>query len=137
VKDGTIKIVISMKNKDLVCKGLLVAIIILIGITVCYYLIKSDVNNTNVNDNLDINKNNKEENNHIDSSSSDITISEDDNIKGLFRRIRNYDEFSSLISRDTSAFFVFGRKGCHYCELYIPILEDLANNYKVEINYID
>ncbi len=63
-----------------------------------------------------------------------------DNAKDDFglKVITDYIQFSSALNRiDENTFFVFGRTGCHYCELYEPVLKEIAAFYKIEIFYVN
>ena len=51
--------------------------------------------------------------------------------------ISAYEEYEKILDNDFDNLIVFGREGCHFCEMYQPVLKEVANLYKIEIVYID
>lgn len=45
---------------------------------------------------------------------------------------------TSIINQnDNIRFIVLARSGCHYCEIYKPIIDEIKNDYNLKIEYID
>lgn len=138
-----------MKNKNIIRTYLIVLIVFFTGTAVTYAFFNRDRIASNLNipkTNVDV----RNETNKGDSSSSDEKRPGEVNPPepifssphvvsnpGL-RIISSYREFDELAQReDEHTFFVMGRKGCHYCELYQPVLKEVAALYKIEIVYVD
>ncbi len=48
-----------------------------------------------------------------------------------------YDEYEEMIKNDDSFLVIIERTGCSYCQMYMPIVEEVANEKKVAITYIN
>lgn len=48
-----------------------------------------------------------------------------------------YTEYEELINKGEQFTVIIERTGCSYCELYMPIVEKVTNEYKTVIYYID
>lgn len=48
-----------------------------------------------------------------------------------------YDDINKYISDNKKTMLVIGQTGCHYCEMYTPILDSLSLEYKFNFMYID
>ena len=49
----------------------------------------------------------------------------------------NYDEYEEKINKDEHFVIVISRKGCKYCELYKPVVEEITETYDIPIYYLD
>lgn len=49
----------------------------------------------------------------------------------------NYEELRSYLNRNVISFLVIGSSKCHYCNLFLPILENVRTNYNLEIIYFN
>lgn len=120
-----------MKNKNLVSSGLLLLIIVLIGVAASYYYFKKDSLNDNQNPIQDVGNKNDEKQNSTNENDTPVSI------QSKVKKITTYDEFIEYSGRQANAFFVLGRTGCHYCEMYLPVLDTVSSEYNVEIIYLD
>lgn len=48
-----------------------------------------------------------------------------------------YDEYEEKIENDDHFIIVISRKGCKYCELYKPVVEEITDEYEIPIYYLD
>ena len=48
-----------------------------------------------------------------------------------------YDDILNYISSNDDHMLIIGRQGCHFCNLYKPIVEEVSNEYKFEYLYVD
>jgi len=48
-----------------------------------------------------------------------------------------YSEYESLVENNETFIIVIERASCSYCQMYLPILEEVANEEQVPILYID
>ncbi len=48
-----------------------------------------------------------------------------------------YDEYKEKISNGEAFVVIIERTGCSYCEMYMPIMKEYAEENKVAITYID
>lgn len=130
-----------MKNRSLICKCLLSLIIILSGITISYAYINKNIIFSEEEDSSSVLKvDNEDDRNDKDQIAQknptyeSINKSDDPGLK----YINTFEQFNALATReDVNTYFVFGRDGCHYCESFKPILEEVATLYKIQIHYID
>lgn len=105
-----------MKNMRIIfCSGLFSLIVILCIVAVCYYKTS----------NAFMYENQKYSENESESHEVGVKI------------VGDYEEFKRLIERDYNTFLVLGKTGCHYCELYLPVLNNISESYKIEIIYVD
>ncbi len=112
-----------MKNKDLICAGLLSLIIILTGITACYYVVKKDAYERQlINE-----KNNEEGQNEIHNINKNSQV----------KKLTTYNDFINYANKNTNTFMVFGKSTCHYCNMYEPILNNVSSEYGIEVIYVD
>lgn len=141
-----------MKNKNFVVKGLFVLIMVLVSVAGVYAGVNKDrifsyADSKAVSKNEGKSIQNKKDDN---SSSIDVVIdskpdepekpdygSENVSETPGLKVITTYSEFAELANSDKNTFFVFGREGCHYCDLYKPVLKEVANLYKIEIAYVE
>lgn len=146
-----------MKNKKEVSKILLVFLVLLVVVAGLYIYINRDkVFSSGVQDSNNEKGNEPSISNADDSSRGEQESDEDnddvppvptpdldsdnqsDFIEYGLKKVETYAEFNTLISRpNKNMFVVFGRQGCYFCEKYIPILNEVSQEYKVEIIYID
>lgn len=56
---------------------------------------------------------------------------------GYFITDINLDEFNNLISNNEKNVIIIGKDECKYCDYVIDILNDMAINYDIKINYIN
>ncbi len=73
---------------------------------------------------------------------SEKTVSKEDKNsnpinEGVYKTITSYEEFKSNIERDENVFIVFGQTGCHFCELFQPVLKSTSQEYGFEVLYVD
>lgn len=109
-----------MKNRNAICTGLLLAIIFLIGIALCYYVVMSKKTDEPI----------------IGENSFNASVDEQPNFS-LIKTIDTFSDFNRYINRDTESFIVFGKENCSFCSQYKPVLEQIAKNYNLEIIYIN
>ena len=50
---------------------------------------------------------------------------------------KTYEDILSFLESKEECMLVIGRKGCHYCDIYKPVLESASNIYKFEYMYVD
>ena len=48
-----------------------------------------------------------------------------------------YDQYESFVDNGDAFIVVIERAGCSYCEMYMPILKEVANEKKIPLYYID
>ena len=48
-----------------------------------------------------------------------------------------YDEYDEMVDNGDAFIVVIERAGCSYCVQYMPIVEEVANEYKIPLYYID
>lgn len=48
-----------------------------------------------------------------------------------------YDEYVSMVDNGDAFIVIIERAGCTYCIQYMPIIEDIVNEKKISIHYID
>ena len=48
-----------------------------------------------------------------------------------------YDEYEEMVNNNKPFVVVIERTGCSYCQKYMPIMEEVANEKKVAITYIN
>lgn len=51
--------------------------------------------------------------------------------------VTSYDDILSFLNSDGKHMLVIGRSGCHYCDIYKPVLEDASNQYGFVYMYVD
>lgn len=49
----------------------------------------------------------------------------------------SYSEYKEMVDNGDAFIVVIEREGCSYCQLYMPILEEVVEEEKIAINYID
>ena len=49
----------------------------------------------------------------------------------------NCNEYNNIIKSKKKKLVLYARPTCDYCKKFIPILEDIANEYNIEVNYFD
>lgn len=112
-----------MKNKNYISAGLLISIIVLVGIAACYYVVKKDAyDKALINDGNNI--------------TSEKGNSDKDNTQ-YFKTINRFSDFEYYVNRRQNSFIVFGKEGCHFCNMYKPVLEKAARELKIEVIYVD
>ena len=52
-------------------------------------------------------------------------------------RTITYSEYEELMASNKPFLAVVIHDGCHYCEMYEPIVEEVANEYGIPVNYIN
>ena len=127
-------------NRKIICSTLLALILLLSTTAIVYYNLKTGNNNVeyyNNDDKSQVNDESKDSNveneNSVISTENIATTETVDNLILL----TSFEEFNSYISREKTTFLVLGRANCPHCQNYKPVLENIAQNYKVEILYID
>lgn len=108
-----------MKNRSLTCAVLFTLIIILTGVLIGNFLIKKDAYDKDI---------------FIDDKNQGNGV---ENLKKSLIRVNDYDKFIEYANRNENTFIVFGKKNCHYCELYLPVLESIVEKYNADIVYVD
>ena len=48
-----------------------------------------------------------------------------------------YDEYEKMVNDGNAFIVVVERTGCGYCQKYMPLLEEVANEQKIAITYIN
>lgn len=48
-----------------------------------------------------------------------------------------YDEYKTMVDNGDAFIVIIERAGCGYCIQYMPIIEEVANEKKISIHYID
>lgn len=48
-----------------------------------------------------------------------------------------YDEYKTMVENGDAFIVIIERAGCGYCVQYMPIIEDVVNEKKISIHYID
>lgn len=48
-----------------------------------------------------------------------------------------YDEYESMMNNDEAFIVVIERAGCSYCQMYMPIMKEVADEKKIAVTYID
>lgn len=48
-----------------------------------------------------------------------------------------YDEYKTMVDNGDAFIVIIERAGCTYCIQYMPIIEEVANEKKISIHYID
>lgn len=48
-----------------------------------------------------------------------------------------YDEYKTMVDNGDAFIVIIERAGCGYCVQYMPIIEEVANEKKISIHYID
>lgn len=54
-----------------------------------------------------------------------------------YKVIDDADEYIDMVKSDEYTVAVFGFEGCSYCNLYIPVFNEVASNYDLDIYYFD
>ena len=54
-----------------------------------------------------------------------------------FNEITTYNQFLENLKERETTILVLGRTGCHYCDMYKPILTKITTEHDVKISYID
>ena len=49
----------------------------------------------------------------------------------------DYNEYNDLVKTNEPFIVIIERTGCGYCQMYMPIVEEVANEKKISIYYID
>lgn len=49
----------------------------------------------------------------------------------------SYNDYAAMVENNESFVVVIERAGCYYCQQYMPLLEEYADNMQIAINYID
>jgi len=49
----------------------------------------------------------------------------------------SYSDYASKIENDENFIIVIERTGCGYCEMYMPIVDEVANELTIPVYYID
>lgn len=52
-------------------------------------------------------------------------------------RTITYSEYEELIDSNKPFLAIIINDGCHYCEMYEPIVDEVANEYGIPVNYIN
>lgn len=132
-----------MKNREFLSRYLIVLILFLVGVTFVYtfinrsrFMSKADTPNIGIDDK--VSKSDRDAQAVVSDPSASVYSSSNEVENPGLKIVSTYEAFNELASRENiKAFFVFGRKGCHYCDLYQPILKEVAELYKIEVAYID
>ena len=48
-----------------------------------------------------------------------------------------YSQYNEFVDNDDAFILIIERAGCGYCQMYMPIIEEVANEKKIPIYYID
>jgi predicted bacteriocin transport accessory protein len=48
-----------------------------------------------------------------------------------------YDEYEDMVKNNKPFIVVIERTGCSYCQMYMPIMEEVAKEKKIAITYIN
>lgn len=48
-----------------------------------------------------------------------------------------YDDYKNMVDNNSAFIVIIERTGCGYCQMYMPIVEEVVKEKKVAINYID
>ena len=48
-----------------------------------------------------------------------------------------YDEYEKMVDNGDAFIVIIERTGCGYCQKYMPLVEEVANEKKIAINYIN
>ena len=48
-----------------------------------------------------------------------------------------YNDYEEKVKNGDAFIFIIERAGCSYCVQYMPIVEEVANEYKIPLYYID
>lgn len=141
-----------MKNRNTVIKYIFVLILFLIGVAGVYASLNRDrifsyADSGEVSNNDFQNKKEDEssssstkkpsENDDSATTSKPTYSSKNESSNPGLKIVTTYQDFISVVERDINSFLVFGREGCHYCELYKPVLKSVADLYKIEVAYVD
>lgn len=133
-----------MKNKNFIIKYLISLIIILTVFAGTYAFTNRELitNDEKIQTVGDV----QEQSNKVVTDNSQAKPSEpiepvytSDNARGNYgvKTIDSLAKYEELLARDENIFLVFGRDGCHFCELYEPVLTEVAALYKIEIDYVN
>ena len=49
----------------------------------------------------------------------------------------SYNDYENLMEKEEAFIIIVERASCSYCQMYLPILEDVANEKQIPIYYID
>ena len=61
-----------------------------------------------------------------------LTLSGEAGLKQIY-----YSDYVSKVENGEAFIFILERTGCGYCEMYMPIVEEVAKEKKIPIYYID
>ena len=48
-----------------------------------------------------------------------------------------YNDYKKMVAEEKAFIVIIERAGCGYCQMYMPIVEEIVNEKKIAINYID
>ncbi len=48
-----------------------------------------------------------------------------------------YDEYEKMVNNGDAFIVIIERTGCGYCQKYMPLVEEVANEKKIALNYIN
>lgn len=113
----------DMKNKDFFSNGIFLLIVVLIVIASCYYIFYGKKK-----DGVFLKKPQKDEPSIQEPPS---------NPEGSFKAITTFEEFLETIDDREGILLVLGRTGCHYCEMFKPVLETASMKYGFRVVYLD
>ena len=51
--------------------------------------------------------------------------------------IINCNEYNNIINSKKNKLVLYARPTCEYCNKFIPIIEEIVNEYNIEVNYLD
>lgn len=71
--------------------------------------------------------------NKIENDSGEIQ--KDDKSSTIFNN--TYEEIVDYISGDDNYMLIIGKKGCYFCDIYKPIVEDVSSEYNFNYLFID
>lgn len=49
----------------------------------------------------------------------------------------SYSDYKEMVDNNENFIVIIERTGCGYCQMYMPIVEEVANDKKIAITYID
>lgn len=115
--------VMDMKNKDFFSNGLFLLIVVLIGIASCYYIFYGPNKGSSFGD--------KPQEKEPPVQNPVVKR------EGSFKVITTYEEFLETLDDREGILLVLGRTGCHYCEMFKPVLESTSMKYGFRVAYLD
>lgn len=52
-------------------------------------------------------------------------------------KVESYEDIKKYITENKKSMLIIGQTGCHYCEMYEPIVDSLSKDEKFDYMYID